>query len=217
MNKSLSNILAVLLILVLPIGLFAWLHNSIVSREEAVYSSWAQVESSYQRRSDLIPQLVETVSRYMKHEADTLGQVTDARSAGTGDLSALVEELIHAQKASTDLLRKGGKILEDTEALAALQQAQLQVGGGMRRMFALVENYPKLKASDQFLELQGQLEGTENRINVARMRFNESVEAYNQSIRKLPGSLVAGVGQFQRKAYFKADEGSENAPKIDFH
>jgi len=213
MNKTVSNMLAALLILIVPIGLFAWMYNSIVSKEEGVYASWAQVESSYQRRSDLIPSLVDTVSRYLKHEAETLGEVTRAR----GDLKPLVDELVEAQKASADLLGRGEGLLDDDKALAALAEAELKVGGGMRRMVALVEGYPELKASDQFLELQGQLEGTENRINVARLRFNEAVEDYNRAIRKLPGSLVAGVGRFQRKAYFKADEGTQNAPKLDFH
>lgn len=217
MNKSLSNLLAIMLILAVPVAIWAWLHNSLVSREEAVFASWAQVESSYQRRSDLIPSLVETVSRYLRHEAATLAQVTRERGAGERDLAAAVEELIKAQKASADLLRQGGKMLDDPEALAAIGRAELQVGGQMQRMFALAESYPELKSADQFLTLQGQLEGTENRINVARMRFNEAVEAYNQSIRKLPGSLVAGVGRFSRKAYFQADEEAENAPKLDFH
>jgi len=218
MNKSVSSLLAISLILIVPILIWSFLHNAIVSQEESVYSSWAQVESSYQRRSDLIPKLVETVSKYLKHESDTLTKITAARRQNAGAVSSLVDEMVAAQKASAEILQKhGGKVLEDEQALAALSQAQLKVGGGMQRMFGLVENYPELRSSDQFMELQGQLEGTENRINVARLRFNESVRDYNQGIRKLPGSLIARVGGFQRKAYFQADEGSKNAPEIDFN
>jgi LemA protein len=216
MNKSLSSLIGWLLILIVPIALWAWIHNSLVSREEAVYSSWAQVESSYQRRNDLIPQLVETVSRYLDHEQETLSRITRERGS-SGDLSKMVDDLVKAQKASSDLLEKqGDRLLEDAGALSALTAAQLQVGSRMHRMLAVAEDYPELRSSDQFLELQGQLEGTENRINVARMRFNEAVQHFNQAIRKLPGSLVASVSHFRRKAYFQAQEGTDRAPDLDF-
>jgi LemA protein len=217
MNNTLSNVLAIFLILAVPAGLWVFIYNSLVSREEAVFSAWAQVESSYQRRSDLIPTLVDSVSRYLNYESDTLTRVTEARRGDADELNRLVQELIDAQQSSSELLGAGQDMLEDASALLALQQAQLAVGGRMTRLFALAEDYPELRSSDQFLELQGQLEGTENRINVARVRFNEAVEDYNQAIRKVPGSLIAGLSQFQRKAYFQADEGNDNAPGLDFN
>lgn len=216
MNNSLSNLIAVLLILAIPIGLLAWFYNAIVTREEAVYASWAQVESSYQRRSDLIPALIDTVSRYLNYEADTLTRVTESRSASAAEFNTLLQDLLQAQADSAELLGQGETLVDEAESLTALQQAQNLVGGRMMRLFALVEDYPDLNSSDQFLELQGQLEGTENRINVARIRFNEAVEEYNQSIRRLPGNLIAGLGGFQRKAYFQADEGADNAPDLNF-
>ena len=216
MNNSLSNLIAVILILAIPVGLLAWFYNAIVAREESVYASWAQVESSYQRRNDLIPSLIDTVSRYLNYEADTLARVTESRSAGTTEFNTLLEDLLQAQADSAELLGQGETLLEDAASLSALQQVQNLVGGRMMRLFALVEDYPDLNSSDQFLELQGQLEGTENRINVARVRFNEAVEDYNQSIRKLPGNLIAGLGGFQRKAYFQADEGADGAPDLNF-
>ncbi|MBT8145446.1 MAG: LemA family protein [Gammaproteobacteria bacterium] len=216
MNNSLSNLIAVFLILAIPVGLLAWFYNAIISREEAVYGSWAQVESSYQRRNDLIPALIDTVSRYLNHEADTLTRVTESRSAGAAEFDTLLQDLLQAQADSAELLGQGETLLDEAESLTALQQAQNLVGGRMMRLFALVEDYPDLNSSDQFLELQGQLEGTENRINVARVRFNEAVEEYNQSIRRLPGNLIAGLGGFQRKAYFQADEGADNAPDLNF-
>jgi LemA protein len=215
MNKSFSGLLAIALLLIVPLVLWAVLHNNLVAKEEAVFESWAQTESNLARRADLIPALVETVSRYLRHESETLSSVVEQRSGA--DLSTVLDELIAAQQATAELVQQaGGDIVENVIDLAALYAAQQSVGKRMNSFMAVAENYPQLRSSDQFLELQAQLEGTENRINIARMRFNESVAAYNAAIRKLPGSLIANVGGFNRKAYFQADQGSHDAPELDF-
>jgi LemA protein len=215
MNKSFSGLLAIALLLIVPLILWAALHNSLVTKEEAVFEAWAQTESNLERRADLIPALVETVSRYLRHESETLSSVTEQR--GDAKLSQVLDELIAAQKATVDMARKdGGSIVENDTDLAALYAAQQRVGQRMHSFLAVAENYPQLRSADQFLELQAQLEGTENRINVARMRFNEAVASYNAAIRKLPGSLIASVGGFNRKAYFQADEESRDKPDLAF-
>jgi LemA protein len=219
MNKSFSGLLAIALFLVVPLLLWMWLHNSLVTKEESVYEAWAQTESTLKRRADLIPALVDTVSRYLRHESETLTAVTAARSGDNGDanIAKALDELIAAQQASADLANgEGSSIVENNEQLAALFKAQQLVGQRMRSFLAVAEDYPELRSSDQFLELQAQLEGTENRINVARMRFNEAVAAYNASIRRLPASLVANAGGFQRKAYFRADTEDHDAPELTF-
>jgi len=215
MNKSFSGLLAIALLLIVPLILWAALHNSLVTKEEAVFEAWAQTESNLERRADLIPALVETVSRYLRHESETLTSVTGQR--GDAKLSQVLDELIAAQKATTDIVQKeGAGIVENDADLAALYAAQQRVGKRMHSFLAVAESYPQLRSADQFLELQAQLEGTENRINVARMRFNEAVAAYNAAIRKLPGSLIANVGGFNRKAYFQADEESREKPDLAF-
>ena len=212
MNKGISSLLGIALLLVVPLLIWMWLHNQLVSREESAHSAWAQVESNYQRRSDLIPRLVETVSRYLKHESDTLTGVVDARDP----MDEAIAQLIDAQERSAEQLRSiGDEPPSDSDQLRTLHDLEQQVGLGMRRIVALVENYPALRSADQFLELQAQLEGTENRINVARMRFNEAVRDYNAATRRLPGSLVATVGGFQRKAYFEADDGAQTNKPLD--
>ncbi|MGR9071506.1 MAG: LemA family protein [Gammaproteobacteria bacterium] len=214
MNTILAKLLALFLFLIFPILLFVWLHNGLATQEEEVHKAWAQVESNYQRRSDLIPNLVETVGRYMKYEAETLQEITGQRGESW---RRTLDELIDAQKAGGDMLKKStGRAPEDEAYLAALQQAQQRVGASMRQVLATVENYPQLRASDQMLQLQAQLEGSENRINVARMRFNEAVADFNAAIRRLPSSLVASAGGFQRKAYFKADPGGDKAVDVAF-
>ncbi len=215
MYKSFSMVLAVALLLLVPLLTWAWLHNDLVTKEESTYSAWAQVESNYQRRSDLIPALVETVARYLRHEAETLTNVTSERSAAVAPLDKAVEELVEAQKLSAEQLQAlAGKPPSEEAELEALGRAQDEVGLGMRRLLAIAESYPSLRSADQFLELQAQLEGTENRINVSRMRFNEVVRDYNGALRKLPGSLVANVAGLRRKAYFKSDEGSRDAKPL---
>lgn len=218
MNKTVSTGLAILVLLIVPILLWVWQYNSLVTKEEKVYAAWAQTESNYQRRADLIPALIDTVSRYLKHESKTLKEVTAERGSAVSALAGAIEELIEAQKSAADHQRQGGpKIIEQEEALKQLYAAQLRVGRGMTQLLGVVEDYPELRSSDQFLELQAQLEGTENRINVARMRFNEAVRHYNAAMRRLPGSLVATAGNFQRKAYFRSEEEARNAPELRFH
>ncbi len=217
MNRTLSTVLAVALLLVIPLVVWVWIHNSLVDREEAVYSAWAQVESNYQRRSDLVPALVETVSRYLRHESETLTEVTRERSQGLQAFQKAVDDLVAAQRASGQQLDAlGGHPPAEAAALAAVAAGQESVGLGMRRLLAIAENYPELRSADQFLTLQAQIEGTENRINVARMRFNEAAQSFNAAIRRLPASLVASVAGMQRKAYFTAKEGAENASDLGF-
>ena len=215
MNKGISGLLAVALFLIAPLILWMWLHNSLVTKEETVFEAWAQTESNLERRADLIPALVETVSRYLRHEAETLTSVTAQR--GAASLAQALDELIAAQKASADIVgEEGSDVISDEAELAALYAAQERVGQRMHSFLAVAESYPELRSSDQFLELQAQLEGTENRINVARMRFNEAVSTYNAAIRRLPASLVAGAGGFERKAYFQADPEAREEPELAF-
>ncbi len=171
-------------------------YNGFVSKEEGVKSAWANVETQYQRRSDLIPNLVSTVKGYAAHETTTLNDVTEARAKATSiNLSA--EDLT-------------------PERLKEFQQTQAQVRSALSRLIAVSENYPDLKASKNFLELQAQLEGTENRISVARKDFNEVAQAYNVSVRRFPANLVAKMFGFDQKPYFEAAEGTEQAPKVEF-
>lgn len=217
MNRTFSAVLAVALLLVVPLLLWVWLHNGLVSKEERVFEAWAQTESNFQRRADLIPALVDTVSRYLKHESDTLTAVTEARGAALEKLADLSETLIRRQKEAAEILRRGGtEVIEDEALLTRLYETQAEVGRGMTGVVAVAEDYPELRSSDQFLELQAQIEGTENRINVARMRFNDAVRDYNATMRQLPWNLVAALGRFQRKAYFRSEEEAHNAPKLEF-
>ena len=173
--------------------------------------SWAQVEAAYQRRADLIPALIDTVARYVKHEQNTLTSVVEARNDAA---EAIAGRLLKAQQQSSKLAQvQSGKVPTDEMQVKDLAEAQGEVGDIARRLLAVAESYPQLRASDQFLELQAQFEGTENRILAARNRFNEAVEIYNAAIRKLPGSLVASLGNFQRKAYFRADSGNAQTPE----
>lgn len=217
MNKSLSVILAAAILLIVPLLLWMWLHNNLVAREERVFEAWAQTESNFQRRADLVPALVDTVSRYLKHESETLTAVTEGRADSLADMAKAIEDLAEAEKAAGDLLRERGQaVIEEEMALRQLYEAQGRIGRGMTTLLAVAEDYPDLRSSDQFLELQAQLEGTENRINVARMRFNEAVRDYNRAIRQLPGALVAQVGSFKRKAYFQSEEEARSAPELAF-
>lgn len=215
MNKGFSGLIAVAVLLIVPLLLWTVFHNSLVSKEESVFEAWAQTESNLARRADLIPALVETVSRYLRHESETLVAVTAER--GNEQLEESLDALIAAQQTTAELVAQGeASIVESESDLAALYAAQQSVARSMRSFLAVAENYPDLRSSDQFLELQAQLEGTENRINVARMRFNEAVSAYNAALRRLPGNLIAGIGGFQRKAYFQADEDARERPELAF-
>jgi LemA protein len=171
-------------------------NNNVVNLEETVTESWANVESSYQRRNDLIGNLVKTVQGAADFEKSTLTEVIEARAKATSttiDASNLT-----------------------AENMAQFQQAQSGLSGALSKLLVSVERYPELKANKNFLELQSQLEGTENRINVARDRFNEKVKFYNSNIRQFPRSLILGILGFDIKDYYQADPGSENAPDVEF-
>ena len=173
-------------------------YNSLQVKEEGVFKAWADVESTLQRRADLIPNLVETVKGYAKHEQDTLQAVVDARSkAGSMQISA--------------------KDLSDPAAMQQMQAAQGQLSSALSKLLVVVERYPDLKANQNFLDLQNQLEGTENRINVARQRYNAAASDFNSSIRMMPASLTNKfLLHLERKEYFKAEEGAKAAPKVSF-
>jgi len=173
-------------------------YNTMQASEEAVFAAWGDVEATYQRRADLIPNLVEVVKGYAKHEADTLKAVTEAR-AKVGSMQASKE------------------LINDPQAFAKFQQAQGQLSGALSRLMVVVERYPDLKANQNFLDLQNQLEGTENRITVARVRYNKAVQDFNTSIRTFPNSLTNSLMlHLTRKEPFKAEEGAKVAPKVKF-
>jgi LemA protein len=190
-----------LALLILGIAIFALSgcgYNTMQANEEAVFAAWGDVEAAYQRRADLIPNLVEVVKGYAKHEAETLQAVTEAR-AKVGSVQVTKE------------------MLNDPASFTKFQQAQGELSGALSRLMVVVERYPDLKANQNFLDLQNQLEGTENRINVARVRYNKSVETFNVSIRTFPNSMTNSVLlHLQRKEPFKAEEGAKTAPKVKF-
>ncbi len=181
---------------VLIVIFFYVTYNGFVTKEEGVKTAWANVETQYQRRSDLIPNLVNTVKGYAQHETSTLNEVTEARTKAT------------SINLSTDDLTP--------EKLAEFQRAQSQVGSALGRLLAISESYPDLKANQNFLELQAQLEGTENRIAVSRKDFNEAAQQYNMAVRRFPANLVARICGFEQKAYFEAAEGAEAVPQVAF-
>lgn len=195
--KKLGIALGVMVLLVLAV--FGWVkgtYNGFVRAQEGVTKAWADVESTYQRRADLIPNLVETVKGYASHEREVLQGVVEAR-AKVGQVTIAAEALT-------------------PEAIQRFQQAQQGLSGALSRLFAVAEAYPDLKASQNFLDLQTQLEGTENRINVARTRFNEAAQAYNTRIRSFPGNMLAGAFGFEAKPYFQSEPGAEQAPRVKF-
>jgi LemA protein len=171
-------------------------YNSMVKLDEKVSSQWAQVENVYQRRADLIPNLVNTVKGYANFEKDVLTAVTEARSKATS-------VNVDASKLSP-------------EAIQQFQQAQGQLSSSLSKLLVVVEKYPDLKANQNFLELQAQLEGTENRITVERARFNEVTQEYNSTIRSFPNNLTAGMFGFSKKGYFEAEKGAEKVPEVKF-
>lgn len=196
MKKALIPILVIALV-----GLFIYVkavgvYNMFVQNEETINGTWAEVETQYQRRADLIPNLVNTVKGYADFEQETLTGVIEARAKATS-INLSVEDL-------------------SPEKIAQFQQAQDQLGGALSRLLVAVERYPDLKANQNFLELQAQLEGTENRIAVARRNFNQSVQEYNSTLRTFPNNIFAGWYGFERKGYFEAAQGAENAPTVQF-
>ena len=181
------------------IGSFAWVknvYNKLVSADENAQSMWSQVGNVYQRRADLIPNLVATVKGYAAHESETLESVVAARAKATQvtvDPSNLT-----------------------SEAVAEFNKAQGELSTALGRLLLIQENYPELKANENFRDLQAQLEGTENRIATERMKFNQAVKDYNTSIRKFPDNIIASVFGFEKKGYFEAQAGVETAPKVEF-
>jgi LemA protein len=214
MPKSLQNIsslIAISLPVLLCIFVFLYLYNNVVSLEEEVAANWSQVESQYQRRADLIPNLVNMVKGYAEHEKKVLVEVAAQRAKLAEALASLNESKGEAEILSNN----AGAHLDDEAYMARLAAVQSRFSKDVVGIFALTENYPGLKSSDNFIALQDQLEGTENRINIARMVFNETVRDYNKAIRVMPGSLVASVGGFKRKAYFETDKGNKDSVKVN--
>jgi LemA protein len=200
MSKSTKIILIVigafLLIVFLFLNWFIGSYNSILKMDEDVKGKWAQVENVYQRRSDLIPNLVNTVKGYADFERETLTGVIEARAK------------------ATSINVDAGNLTPD--AIAQFQKAQEGLSGALSRLLVTVERYPELKANQNFLELQSQLEGTENRIAVERMRFNEAVQGLNTKIRTIPGVFIAPIAGVDKKGYFEADAGADKVPEVKF-
>lgn len=197
-NKYTKWVVIAVIILVI-LMLISWgtrIYNSLVTLEEKVSAQWAQVENVYQRRADLIPNLVATVKGYAEHEQETFTRVTEARA-----------------KASS--ITVDPKNLTP-EALQQFEQAQGELSSALSRLLVTVERYPELKANQNFLELQAQLEGTENRITVERQKFNDTAREYNTSVRSFPRNLFATLFSFERKPYFESKPGADEAPKVEF-
>lgn len=194
-----GTLITVTVIAVIVLALFFWVKNSyngLVMADEQVKSAWSQVENVYQRRADLIPNLVATVKGYADHESETLESVVEARSKATR-ISIDPENL-------------------DPDRIAEFQEAQGELSQALGRLIMLQENYPDLKANQNFRDLQAQLEGTENRISTERMKFNETARSYNTMVRSFPKNIIASMFGFDTKGYFEASEGAETAPKVEF-
>lgn len=196
MKKGLITLIIIAAIL---IGGFLWVkgaYNNMVTEDENVQNAWAQVENVYQRRADLIPNLVATVKGYAEHESATL------------------ENVIAARAKATQMTVDPANLSE--EAIAKFNEAQGELSTALGRLLMIQENYPDLKANQQFSELQAQLEGTENRIATERMKFNDAAKVYNTMIRKFPDNIIASIFGFEKKGYFEAQTGAETAPKVEF-
>lgn len=199
MKKPLLITLGVIVGLVLLVAMvFGGAYNKLIAREEGVTGAWAQVENVYQRRADLIPNLVSTVKGFAAHEKEVLLSVVEARSK------------------VSQMNINASEIINDPAAMQRFQQMQGQLSSSLSRLLVTVERYPELKSSQNFLALQTQLEGTENRISVERHRFNEASRAFNTFRRQFPNNVIAGMMGLQAKAYFEADEGSEVVPTVQF-
>lgn len=188
-----------IIIIVVAVVAIIWAvtsYNGLVKMDEGVGTAWSNVENQYQRRADLIPNLVNTVKGYASHEKETLDAVVTARTRAT-QMTVSADDLT-------------------PEKLQAYQKAQGEVGAALGRLLAITENYPDLKANQNFLELQAQLEGTENRISVERRNFNEAAKSYNTAIRTFPRNLLAGMFGFEKRPYFEAEEGASKAPEVKF-
>lgn len=196
MKSAVKWTIAILCVLAVVVLWGVGVYNDLVSGQEDVEAAWAQVENQYQRRADLVPNLVATVKGYAKHEQETLDQVVEARAKAT----SITVDPTNATP----------------EQLAAFQSAQGELTQALGRLLAVAENYPDLKANQNFLDLQQQLEGTENRIAIARQLFNDSARAYNKQIRQFPSSIIARLFGFEKKAYFETEPGANKAPKVEF-
>ncbi|HBL73995.1 MAG: LemA family protein [Bacteroidetes bacterium GWF2_42_66] len=196
MKKSWIVLIVIALLLVIGYSSVKNSYNSMVSQEEGVAAQWSNVENVYQRRADLIPNLVNTVKGYAEHEKETLAAVVEARAKATS-VNINPEKL-------------------DAQSLQQFQEAQSGLSSALSRLMVVVEKYPDLKANQNFLDLQAQLEGTENRIAVERRKFNEAAQAYNTTIRKFPKNIMANIFGFEKKIYFEAEKGAEKAPEVQF-
>lgn len=194
--KKWITIGVIILVVILIYSSIKGSYNKMVQKDEAVKSQWGTVESAYQRRMDLIPNLVNTVKGYAEHEKTTLTQVIEARAKAT-QVSINPDKL-------------------DAQSMQKFQAAQGELSGALSRLLVSVEQYPNLKANENFLDLQKQLEGTENRIAVERRKFNEMAQDYNTFIRSFPKNIWANLFGFEKKVYFEAEEGSEKAPEVKF-
>lgn len=192
---SIAGVILIIIAILVFWGIGAY--NNLVTLNESVNQSWSQVENQYQRRTDLIPNLVNTVKGYASHERGVLTEVTEAR-------------------AKVSQMNVTSEVLNDPAAFQRFQQAQGELSSALSRLLVTVENYPELKANENFLQLQAQLEGTENRISVERRRFNDTVQQYNTTIKRFPTSIFAGIFGFSNKQYFRSAPGSETAPKVEF-
>lgn len=194
-------LIAVIIILICVLGVFSCYkntYNSLVSGDESVTSAWAEVQNQYQRRMDLIPNLVSTVKGYAAHESEVLTQVSEARASAGGQINISDE------------------VLSDPDAFAKYQQIQDNLGASLQRLLMVTEQYPELKANQNFLALQDQLEGTENRITVARGRYNDEAKSYNTKVRSFPTNIIANMSGFEKKQYFQASQEAQSAPKVEF-
>lgn len=194
-----KGLTTIIIIAAIALVIYLWFksgYNAMVEKQETVQASWAQVENVYQRRMDLIPNLVATVKGYAQHEQGTLTAVIEARAKATGvtiDPSNITPQ-----------------------QLAQFQEAQDQLSGALSRLLVSIERYPELKANENFMALQSQLEGTENRITVERQKFNETAKDYNQYIRKFPRNIIASMFDFEKVGYFQAKAGADVAPTVEF-
>lgn len=196
-----KGLIVLIVIIVIIIGLYSWVkgnYNQMVQLDESVKEKWSQVENVYQRRLDLIPNLVNTVKGYAAHEKETFAQVTEARAKAGGMIN--IDE----------------SVLSNPQMFAKFQQVQSELGSALQRLMVIQERYPDLKANQNFLSLQSQLEGTENRIAVERKRFNETAKIYNTTIRKFPAAMLANMFGFTARPYFTATAGAETAPTVEF-
>ena len=201
MKKFSKGLIALIVVLVCVFAIFGFYkntYNSLVTQDESVSATWAEVQNQYQRRLDLIPNLVATVKGYAKHESDVFTQVSEARSKAGGQINISDE------------------VLSDPDAFARYQQVQDNLGSSLQRLLMVTEQYPELKADQQFLALQDQLEGTENRITVARQRYNDAAKNYNITIRRFPTNIIANMSGFEKKVYFAASNEAQSAPKVEF-